>query len=235
MNLGNILSVWAHPDDETYLSAGLMSDAVAHDHRVVCVTATRGELGSWDEKRWPTATLGAVRQAELEAAFEILGITEHQWLDYGDGACDKVPFEEGVGRIQALFDNLAPDTVLTFGPEGMTGHTDHKAVSAWTTEAFRRSAKPGARLYYAVNTPEWRERYFEKMQKFNVFFEPGTPPIVEPDQLAISFAIPDELLDSKIKAFECHVSQLQGMIDAFGSDFFRGAFGAENYVLAATA
>ena len=30
MELGTILGVWAHPDDETYLSAGLMADAVDH-------------------------------------------------------------------------------------------------------------------------------------------------------------------------------------------------------------
>lgn len=40
-NLGTILGVWAHPDDETYLSAGLMASAVRSGCRVVCVTATR--------------------------------------------------------------------------------------------------------------------------------------------------------------------------------------------------
>ena len=37
---GTLLGIWAHPDDECYLSAGLMADAVRHGHRVVCVTAT---------------------------------------------------------------------------------------------------------------------------------------------------------------------------------------------------
>src|SRR4249919_2707816 len=50
---GTILSVWAHPDDETYLAAGLMAAAVQAGQRVVCVTATRGELGSTDPDRWP--------------------------------------------------------------------------------------------------------------------------------------------------------------------------------------
>ena len=44
--LGTLLGVWAHPDDETYLVAGLMAQAVRDGHRVVCVTATRGEEGS---------------------------------------------------------------------------------------------------------------------------------------------------------------------------------------------
>ena len=51
--LGTMLGVWAHPDDETYLAAGLMAVGVRQGNRVVCVTATRGEEGSWDEGRWP--------------------------------------------------------------------------------------------------------------------------------------------------------------------------------------
>ncbi len=80
-DLGTLLGIWAHPDDETYLTAGLMAQAVRDGRRVVCVTATRGEGGSMDEERWPSATMGQVREAELMRCFEILGVTEHHWLD----------------------------------------------------------------------------------------------------------------------------------------------------------
>ena len=83
-DLGTILGIWAHPDDETYLTAGLMAQAVRDGRRVVCVTATRGEGGSMDEERWPSATMGEVREAELMRCFEILGVTEHHWLDVPD-------------------------------------------------------------------------------------------------------------------------------------------------------
>ena len=52
-DLGTLLGIWAHPDDETYLSAGLMARRSVDGRRVVCVTATRGEGGSMDEERWP--------------------------------------------------------------------------------------------------------------------------------------------------------------------------------------
>src|SRR5439155_15969183 len=117
--------------------------------RVVCVTATRGEEGSWDEERWPTATMGAVREAEMMKSLAVLGVTEHRWLDYYDGTCAGVDPEEGTGRVAALMEEVGPDSILTFGPDGMTGHADHKSVCAWTTEAFARAAAPGARLYYA--------------------------------------------------------------------------------------
>ena len=45
-DLGTILSVWAHPDDETYLAGALMAEAVASGQRVVCVSLTAGELGT---------------------------------------------------------------------------------------------------------------------------------------------------------------------------------------------
>ena len=60
-SLGTILGVWAHPDDDIFLTAALMAAAVRVGNRVVDVTATRGEGGSMDEERWPSATMGAVR------------------------------------------------------------------------------------------------------------------------------------------------------------------------------
>jgi LmbE family N-acetylglucosaminyl deacetylase len=49
--LGTILSVWPHPDDDAYLCPGAMAMATAAGSRVVCVTGTRGELGVTDPAR----------------------------------------------------------------------------------------------------------------------------------------------------------------------------------------
>ena len=233
-SLGTLLGVWAHPDDEAYLSAGLMARAVRGGDRVVCVTATRGEQGSWDEERWPTADLGKVRDAELMASLAVLGVTEHRWLDYYDGACASVDPAEGTARVQAIMEEVGPDSVFTFGPDGMTGHTDHKSVCAWTTEAFNRAAPPRARLYYATQTPEWAARFVPVMNRFNVFMEPGTPPETPKDELAIDFDLSPDLLELKLLAIQEHVSQVEGMLNAFGKDFFREAMKAEFFRLAAT-
>ena len=80
-SLGTILGVWAHPDDDIFLTAGLMTTAVRAGNRVVDVTATRGEGGSMDEERWPPATMGAVRTKELLRSLEILGVAEHRFLE----------------------------------------------------------------------------------------------------------------------------------------------------------
>ena len=46
--LGTTVVVWAHPDDETYLSGGTAAALVDLGHRVVAVTATRGDAGGPD-------------------------------------------------------------------------------------------------------------------------------------------------------------------------------------------
>lgn len=232
-SLGTILGVWAHPDDETYILAGIMADGVRRGERVVCVTATRGEEGSWDEERWPTSEMGKVREAELMESLNILGVQEHIWLDYYDGTCAEVPMREGIERVKAIMDDTRPDSVFTFGPDGMTDHADHKAVCAWTTEAFKKSAKRGAKLYYATQTPEWAEEFVPRLNKFNTF-APGTPPITPKEELAIHFELPQDILELKLKAIEAHVSQVEGMLNAFGEDFFRAGMKAEYFRLAAS-
>ncbi len=44
-DLGSVMTVWAHPDDESYLAGGLMAAAAALGASVTCVTATLGERG----------------------------------------------------------------------------------------------------------------------------------------------------------------------------------------------
>ena len=233
-DLGTILGVWAHPDDETYLTAGLMASAVKEGRRVVCVTATRGEEGSFDEERWPTATMGKVREAEMMRSLAAIGVTEHHWLDYYDGTCASVEPDEAIAKVEAIMAEVQPDSVLTFGPDGMTGHDDHKAVSRWAGEAFVRVAPEGASLYHATQTPEWAERYVPMLNRFNVFMSPGTPPVTPVDELAIHYLLPEDILQLKVKAVEAHESQVEGMRSVLGDDFIRESQGEESFVLAKT-
>jgi LmbE family N-acetylglucosaminyl deacetylase len=228
---GTILGVWAHPDDETYLSAGLMATAVREGRRVVCVTATRGEAGSQDEERWPLVDLPAIREIELMNALDALGVSEHAWLDYRDGECASVPREEAVEKVAALIADVRPDSVLTFGPDGMTGHPDHIAVCDWTTEAFARAAPAGAKLFYATMTPEMADILEPAFEPYNVFFA-GPPPRTPREQLGIDFHLSPELLELKFEAIRAQVSQSEGLLDAFGREFFDVSNREETFALA---
>jgi LmbE family N-acetylglucosaminyl deacetylase len=230
-DLGTVLGVWAHPDDETYLSAGLMASAVASGSRVYCVTATRGEGGSFDEDRWPSATMGAVREQELLRSFAVLGVTEHEFLGFSDIDMDTPLPESGADRVRELVAEIRPQTVLTFGPDGMTGHVAHMSVSSWATEAFHASAEPGAKLYYAVYTQDWADEFVPELNKYDVF-RPGTPPVVPAEDLAIAFELSEELLNLKMRAIREHVSQVEPMSDLFGDGFLRGMMHEESFRLA---
>lgn len=231
-DLGTILGIWAHPDDETYLSAGLMAQGVRNGGRVVCVTATRGEGGSMDEERWPSATMGKVREAELMRCFEILGVTEHHWLDQLDVDMDTGLPEDGFARVRDIMADVQPDTILTFGPDGMTGHVAHMSVSAWAVRGLEEVGKPGARVHFATYPQEWADEFVPIYNRFDVF-RPGMPPITAPEDLSIAFVLPPELLELKLRAIEEHESQVGGMVAAFGEDIFRRAMYAEWYRLGA--
>ena len=97
---------------------------------------------------------------------------------------------------------------------------------------LRQRRAPGARLYYATMTPEWAEEFVPRTNQFNVFMEEGTPPVTPPEELAIDFRALD-ILELKMQAIEAHVSQVEGMLNAFGQDFFRRAHRAEFFRLAA--
>jgi LmbE family N-acetylglucosaminyl deacetylase len=219
--LGTILGVWAHPDDEAYLSAGLMAAAADAGNRVVCVTATRGEAGSLDHERWPPATLASVREAELEACLAVLGVREHTWLGYPDGGCADVPVDEAVDRIAEIMLDVQPDTVLTFGPDGMTWHPDHIAVGEWTSAAFQRAAPHGARLLYATKTEDWAKSFLAVMDADKVMMSDQLPPTTPVADLAFHARFEGPALERKYKALLSQPSQVESLHQAMGEHLYK--------------
>jgi LmbE family N-acetylglucosaminyl deacetylase len=225
-DLGTILGIWAHPDDETYLCGGLMARAVRSGARVVCVTATRGELGSTDADRWPPGPpLAEVRTRELEQALDLLGVTEHHWLDYPDGGCAEVDDSEPVARLRELIDDVRPDTVLSFGPDGMTGHPDHMAASRWAVAA---AAGSSARVHFATNTPQWLARFREPLDAVGAFMG-AEPPCTPHEELSVHLLLDGDLLDAKYAAITAQVSQIGPMLAAFDEDFLRAGLAEESF------
>lgn len=231
-DLGSILGVWAHPDDDIYLSSGLMAVAAAAGNRVVDITATRGEGGSMDEERWPSERMAEVRSDEMRQSLEILGVQEHRFLEGLVDVDMQTPLDpSGAVQVLEVMREVQPDTVLSFGPDGMTGHEGHKSVSAWVGEAFEAAAKTGARLYHATATPEWAETWLPRLEPFDIFL-PGTPPVVAREELAIDYSLPDDVLDLKFRAIQAHQSQVRGLVEVFG-DHMREWMAVEYFRLAA--
>ena len=230
--LGTILGVWAHPDDEAYLSGGLMALARAAGSRVVCVTATRGEHGTGDPQTWPPDRLAVERAGELAHCLQILGVDEHHWLPYRDGGCAGVDAAEAVERLCAIVDEVRPDTVLTFGPDGITGHADHRTVGAWTAAAFVRSAPPAARLLYAASPHRRALRWTELNSRLGVF-EDGYPVVVPDDRLAVDLVLDPVTATRKVRALAAQATQTAGLIATLGVELYTAWVGDEAYVEAA--
>ena len=228
--LGTILGIWAHPDDESFLAGGLLATAARNGQTVVCVTATRGEAGVQDPKRWPPERLGKIRAAELKAAFNILGLRLHHWLGYADGELAQVPEAEVVARLRRLMERYRPDTIVTFGPEGLTGHPDHQAVSRWAGRVAALSP-PRPRVFHAVLTPEqYRDHYKPADEQLNFFFNIDQPPQVPAKDCAVAYELPDDIQELKHQAFVAMPSQMEQLCRVLGDEKFHQIFGAEYFV-----
>jgi LmbE family N-acetylglucosaminyl deacetylase len=230
-DLGTVLGVWAHPDDEAYLSGGLMAMARDAGSRVVCVTATRGELGTPDPQAWPPERLAAERTVELARCLEILGVTEHHWLGYRDGECPRVDPSEAVARLSELIDEVRPDTVLTFGPDGITGHPDHRTVSAWTTKAFDHAAPPGSRLLYSALSAS-RVRRWQRLGDDLGIYLPGYPVVTPADRLAIDVELDPHTVARKVRALAAQTTQTAGLIATMGVDRYTAWVREESFATA---
>jgi len=223
--LGTILSIWAHPDDEAYLCGGVMAMAAAAQSRVVCVTATRGELGVTDATRWPPEQLPAIREAELAECLRILGVTEHRWLGFPDGGCASVDVNDAVQQIAEILAEVAPDTILTFAPDGQTGHPDHIAVHRWTVEAVRRTGI--GTLHVVANTQEWLDDHLAQWIELGAIV--GEPPVAWTGPLDIDVALTGDFLNRKYAALSAQASQTEPLRAILGEDRYREIIRIERF------
>jgi N-acetyl-1-D-myo-inositol-2-amino-2-deoxy-alpha-D-glucopyranoside deacetylase len=153
-----LMTVHAHPDDESIGTGGTMAKAVADGHRVVLVTCTRGELGEIVVPALDTPDdhrrLGELRAAELEAAMTELGVTEWENLGYRDsdmmgriGNLDprcfwRADLDEAIGRLVWLVRWYQPDVMTTYNDFGGYGHPDHIRTHEVAVGAFARAGDP---------------------------------------------------------------------------------------------
>lgn len=194
-----LLAVWAHPDDEAFGPVGTMR--LAHDNgwRTAVLTATRGDAGSQTYAQLAAGqTLGEIREAELRAACELLGVAQVLVWRYEDGKLAQAAPDRLAAQVLEVLRELQPTVVVTFGPDGITGHPDHLAISAATTRAFHDlRAESGdhiaRRLYY--NTLKPGETVEHRM---------GEAPDPLPPTAIIDTSMYGEL---KRRTLACHASQ----------------------------
>ena len=147
---GSLGLCFAHPDDESYSTYGTVA-LHAHDDRfrLSVLHATDGGAGDIapGSNADPSA-LGERRRGEAADGWRAVGRVpdRHIWLGHQDGDVLAVGHEQLVEEVCAFLDAERPDVVVTFGPDGITGHPDHLAIGRATDKAFhlvRRRGGPG--------------------------------------------------------------------------------------------
>jgi len=152
-----MLACFAHPDDEAFTASGVLAASTARGVQVRLMCATCGEEGDIRQPGVATReTLGQVRHAELRRSCQVLGLQEPIMLGYRDSgwgdspaqyhpaAFVQAPSVQVVQRLVEEIRRFKPHIVLTFEPDGVSGHKDHKAISHHTTAAVHVAGDPTA-------------------------------------------------------------------------------------------
>lgn len=195
-----LLAVGAHPDDESFGPVGTIRFAHDQGWETAVITATRGDAGQ-NVDTTPLAdgeTLGELRERELHCAAAQIGIDQlHVW-HYPDGGLHTLPAGTLRDEVLQVMRAWQPVVVITFGPDGITGHADHIAISAATTQAFHQlrdelGADGPQRLYYVTVPPE--QRIDQRM---------GDGPAPGPAHAVLDVSAYENV---KLAALRCHASQ----------------------------
>ena len=153
-----LMTVHAHPDDETIGTGGVMAKAAAAGHGVVVVTCTRGELGEIVDPELDTPEnhrrLAEIRAGELETALTALGVSTWENLGYRDSGMMGTPgnhdprclwqadLDDAIRRLVWLVRLHRPDVMTHYNDFGGYGHPDHIRAHQVAIGAFYRAGDP---------------------------------------------------------------------------------------------
>lgn len=201
-----IVVILAHPDDEGAIPQVLAK--YGRDNKVYLIIATDGRYGVREHAGIPAGdSLAQVRKKESECACKILGIQPPIFLGLPDG----LGIETGVGEFfkqttalaQMLKENiqqLNPDLIITFGPDGDTGHSDHRHIGAITTQVL---LKEGWVEKYPLYYVAWMQKDSDKLKAATGF---GLNTVHSKYyNVQIKYSEQDE--DKGLASMDCYLSQ----------------------------
>ena len=137
-----IVAIFAHPDDERVVGP-LLSRLAREGRETHLVIATDGSQGVTDFARIPAgAALAAARVKEATCAANRLGVKQLHIIGLPDGGLASFDVLGTLrSRLVAIIDSVKPAAILTFGPEGGTGHPDHRLVGDVVTQIIQGDAR----------------------------------------------------------------------------------------------
>jgi N-acetyl-1-D-myo-inositol-2-amino-2-deoxy-alpha-D-glucopyranoside deacetylase len=216
-----LLAVHAHPDDETITMGGLLALCADRGISTSVICCTDGKVATIFDPEYAAKEdeirprLKEIREAELRRAGEILGVSEINFLGFGDsgmagtetnnapGAFWRADFDEAVGRVVAHIRRFRPHVVVTYDGNGGYGHPDHiqaHRVTLVAVEAAYHAVYPAlgapwrvSKLYYTAFPRSEVRRIAEMARAAGM-----KPPFGEADPDSLDFVTPDELVTTRV-------------------------------------
>ncbi|MHB0964506.1 MAG: PIG-L deacetylase family protein [Gemmatimonadaceae bacterium] len=195
-----VLAVFAHADDERII-APLLAKLARQGRETHLVIATDGAKGIRDFAGIPAgAELAAARVKEAQCAANRLGVRQLHLLGLPDAGLASF---DALGKLRtalvAIVDSLKPAVIITFGPEGGTGHPDHRLVGDVMTEIVQRDARYARLdlLYASLPTERLRTA------------PPAKPGVAGMAEALLTVRVPFEARDlaAQREEYACHRTQ----------------------------
>jgi LmbE family N-acetylglucosaminyl deacetylase len=248
--MATVVFFHAHPDDESIITGGTMAKLAAEGHRVVMVTATRGEHGEVEdgfldegEELWQR------RVAETEASARILGVARGEFLGYVDSGMMGTPendapgsfwgadVEEAAGKLAAILREESADVLVVYDDNGNYGHPDHIQVHRVGVRAAELAGVE--RVYEVTVDQDYFRDLFKRADELGM--EPP-PPETEGDAGEFEMGKPGALittrvdvrdaLDTKRRSMAAHASQIAetSFFLSMSPEAFEAVWGTEWYI-----
>ena len=236
----------AHPDDEAIATGGTMASLADQGHRVVLVTATRGELGEVDDGFLdPGETLADRREVELADAARILGVARMAFLGYEDSGMEGEPsasrpgcfatadIDEAAGRLGDLLVDEASDVLVVYDEHGGYGHPDHVQVHRVGMAAAERAGTPV--VYMATMDREFMREMRRRALESDLASEEemeGADTMGEPGERITTEVNVTPWMGTKRGAMAAHASQIseESCFLSMPEDVFADVWGQEWFI-----
>jgi len=194
----SLVAIFAHPDDERIV-APILARYAREGNNVYLVVATDGAKGVTAHANIPAGdSLVAIRAEETRCATSALGIKPPILLGHPDAGLASFAVLDALrADLDRLITELRPDAILTFGPEGGTGHPDHRLVGDVVTEIVQAYATdiplyyPGLPLEQMADAPPARP----------------TVRLVAERYLNVRVPFAPQDFDAAVQSYICHWSQ----------------------------
>lgn len=200
-----IMAVFAHPDDESTVGP-ILARYAREGVMVYLVIATDGRLGVNDFSGIEAGEeLVAIRKKEMQCAADKLG-AQLIHLDYHDQFRAAEGYDGHIPHIRAfllelydLVEEIQPDILITWGPDGGSNHMDHRLTAATVSNVFLNQSweKPSALYFYGTPTNQIEEEESRLLRG------------VDSSYLRTKISYTDEDFETALEAISCHKSQFQ--------------------------